>query len=118
MRIVRFEHVPSGQRFLVDAAGSRVFGVAASAEAITRDDRVEHARDGVRAPDLLAAARDFEQLYDWAAPGTRFPPAPPDDAPLPEGWFTALEGRFNRQSREGDLSFHGYLDDVEQRRLE
>ncbi|MET0343474.1 MAG: hypothetical protein ABW252_20855 [Polyangiales bacterium] len=117
MRTLRFEHLPSGQRFVVDAASTRVFGVDAGVETITRADRIADARCGVRASDLRDVARDFELLYKWAAPGTRFPSTPPDGAP-PDGWFASLAGRLNQQGAEGDLVFHGYLDRIEERLLD
>jgi hypothetical protein len=119
MRIIRFKHLPSEQIFLVDHAQRRVYGARADAKSITlRDQVVLGSIGGVRIDDLLAAARDFETLWKWPAPGTRFPPAEPTGDVFPDAWFSALDGRLNQSGPLGDLEFRGFLDRVEERRLE
>ena len=118
MRITRFRHHPTEQTFLVDPAHGRVFGVHAGVPAITaRDQLTDAASAGVRVDDLLSAARDFESLWKWPAPGTRFPPAPPAGTAFPDAWFATFEGRLNQSGPLGDLEFRGFLDRVEERDL-
>jgi hypothetical protein len=118
MRVIRFKHLPSEQTFLVDPARGRVYGAKPDATSITlRDQVVRGSLDDVRIDDLLATARDFERVWKWPAPGTRFPPAQASGEAFPDAWFDALEGRLNQSGPLGDLEFRGFLDRQEEKRL-
>ena len=118
MPAIRFKHIPTDHMFLVDAAQGRVYVGGPGATSIARSDQaVRGAPGGVRVDDLLSAARDFETLWKWPAPGTRFPPASPSVERFPDRWFGGLQGRLNRSGPFGDLEFRGFLDRVEETRL-
>jgi hypothetical protein len=118
VRTLRFKHHPSGHNCLIDPARGRVYGVKAGVATITLHDQVVRgAFAGVAVDDLLSAARDFEILWKWPAPGTRFPPAPAFGEGFPDAWFGGLEGRLNRSGPLGDLEFGGFLDREEEERL-
>jgi len=116
MRSIRFKHLPTGRTLLVDTQHTRVYGAPEGAETVTRHDQLTHVGE-LTSEQLVAAARDFDSLWKWPAPGTRFPPRAPEGSSFPEGWFRELAGRLNTQGDEGDLEFGGFLDRVEQRQL-
>jgi hypothetical protein len=118
MRIIRFKHLPSEQTFLVDSARGHVYGTTSNATSITlRDQIVRGTLGDVRIDDLLATAKDFERVWKWPAPGTRFPPAQTSGEAFPDVWFDALEGRLNQIGPLGDLEFRSFLDRQEENRL-
>lgn len=114
MRTIRFTHLPTQQHFLVATERGSVYRATADAATFGRGDQIAGEAAGVRTDDLLAAGALFEALWLWPAPGTRFPPSAGD---LPTPWFEQLGGRLNRAGPEGDLSFAGYADASEERRL-
>jgi hypothetical protein len=116
-RILRLKHHPSGAVFIVDPQAGRVLGVPAGHACISERDEVREALAGVRAMDLLSAARSFEQLWKWPAPGTRFPARAHADEVFPDGWFVDLDGRLNQTGLQGDLEFRGFIDQAESARL-
>jgi len=116
-RSLRIRHHPSGQAFIIDPQRGRVLGVGADTPVISNRDEVLEQLGGVSTSDLVTAARSFEALWKWPAPGTRFPQLSQADERFPDAWFAELQGRLNQTGLQGDLEFRGYIDALESARL-
>ncbi len=96
MRTIRFLHRPSQTHLLIGL--DQVLHSAGPS--FTAEHALKTEWAGLTPEEWLRAGAEFEALWLWPAPGTRFPSRAAD----------SYQGRLSLDGPEGDLAFEGYVD--------